>query len=715
MCGLVGFISSSQNVIDELELVASSMALAIASRGPDDDGIWTTKNATKINNSKYSTNFIVNSGNDKSQTDYGLALGFRRLSILDLTNAGHQPMTSPSERYVITFNGEIYNHNDLRSLFPKTKNWTGHSDTETLLACFELFGIIETLKKTVGMFSIAVWDKELEILHLTRDRFGEKPLYYGWTGVLNGSIQDFVFGSELKALRAFPGFSNLICRDALALFMKFTYVPSPYSIHEGIFKLEPGCILSINTNKLINLPPLDKPIRPGSEQGALSMHRWWSLANVVQTGSKNLIGSEIQAINMLEECLFESVKIQSIADVPLGAFLSGGIDSSTIVALMQSQSKNPVKTFTIGFEEAGFDESKHAKAVAKHLKTDHTEVFVTSRETLDLISDLPIIFDEPFADSSQIPTHLVCKLAKAQVTVALSGDGGDELFGGYNRYLWGSRIWKRLDWMPYQARLVLGSSIQKVPKGAWNFFGSTISSAFQNSTGNLWLGDKAHKLANRLKSVRNIDELYVSLVSEWQDPSLVVKKKTKSILESFKLADTDPSTRSECILDDALPLVGTEEHQLRMMYRDSMTYLPDDILCKVDRSSMACSLETRVPFLDHRVAELAWRLPLDMKIRNGQGKWALRQVLYKYVPKELIDRPKAGFGVPVGQWLRGPLREWAEELLKTERLQLDGYFYPEPIRMKWQEHLSGKFDHTASIWTVLMFQSWLDIYKTTKK
>ena len=699
MCGFAGFITTQSSVLDEIEPTATSMAKAISSRGPDDAGVWS---AISFKSHEKKLNF---------PNKFGIALGFRRLSIIELSEAGHQPMTSHSGRYVITFNGEIYNHLALRSLLPGSFAWRGQSDTETLLACFESFGVQETLKKTVGMFSIALWDKELEILHLARDRFGEKPLYYGWTGGPKVGPPDFVFGSELKALRVFPNFNNSVSREALASYMRFTYVPTPYSIYEGIFKIEPGCLLSIKAN---SLPlPVTLPIRPGVTKDGLTMHRWWSLANVVQTGSQTPITSEAKAIQMLEDRLIESVKLQSTADVPLGAFLSGGIDSSTIVALMQAKASTPVKTFTIGFEEAGFDESPHAKAVAQHLKTEHTEIYVTSKDTQSIIHELPIIFDEPFADSSQIPTHLVSMLAKEQVTVALSGDGGDELFGGYSRYFWAPRIWKRLDWMPYKARLALGSVIKKVPYGAWDFLGRPLASIFNNPMGVVRFGEKAHKLANRLSWIRNMDDLYFSLVSEWQDPGLVVKSK-KSFVKSLKEAETETSIEPHSLLDDALPYAGIEEHQLRMMYWDSMTYLPDDILCKVDRAAMAASLETRVPFLDHRVAELAWRIPLNMKIRDGQGKWILRQVLNRYVPEALIDRPKSGFGVPVGQWLRGPLRQWAEELLKPERLDSDGYFYSKPIQHKWKEHLSGKFDHTVSLWTVLMFQSWLDFYKPTR-
>ena len=673
MCGFAGFLTVVPSEQANLEAAVTRMALAIQHRGPDDAGAWTDEQA-------------------------GIALGHRRLSIVDLSAAGHQPMDSANRRFVMVFNGEIYNHMALRSeleLADANMVWQGHSDTETLLAGFSAWGIEATLKKAVGMFAIALWDREQKTLTLARDRFGEKPLYYGWVG--SGSGTAFVFGSELKALRAYPGFVNPVCREALALYMRFTYVPAPHSIYQNIFKLEPGCMLSISGG--FPLAP-NAPVRPPAVHGGLKIHRWWSLADVVQGGAQNQITDEVEALKALEQRLADAVRLQSLADVPLGAFLSGGVDSSAIVALMQRQATRPVKTFTVGFEEAGFDESPHAKAVAQHLGTDHTELFVTAAEAQAVIPNLPAIYDEPFADSSQIPTHLVCKAARQQVTVALSGDAGDELFGGYNRYFWGPRIWSRLAWLPYSVRQSLGAAIRAVPTTGWDALSRPLNVLLSGSKGIASAGDKAHKLAARLGGVRNLDDLYLSLVSEWQDPASVVKGDVGANNGLLQ----EPAT----LLAALLPAPFLEQHQLRMMYRDSMTYLPDDILCKVDRAAMAASLETRVPFLDHRVAELAWQLPLHMKIRGNEGKWALRQVLYKYVPRELIERPKAGFGIPVGQWLRGPLRDWAESLLDEQRLLREGYFYPAPIRQKWVEHLSGRREHTASLWAVLMFHAWLD-------
>jgi asparagine synthase (glutamine-hydrolysing) len=637
MCGFAGLLAIDAVAPNEQEAVATRMALAITYRGPDYAGSWADAQA-------------------------GIALGHRRLAIVDLSAAGHQPMHSASDRYVMAFNGEIYNHLDLRAELNGIA-WRGHSDTETLLAGFEAWGVDATLKKAVGMFAIALWDKQNKKLTLARDRFGEKPLYYGWA---NGA---FVFGSELKALRAYPGFNNPVSREALAQYMRFTYVPAPLSIYQNIFKLEPGCLLTLD-----GLPHI-------ACNDSFTITKWWALADVVQAGQKNQITDELEVVGELELCLAKAVKLQSLADVPIGAFLSGGVDSSTIVALMQQQSTRPVKTFTVGFEEAGFDESPYAKAVAQHLGADHSELFVSSVEAQAVIHQLPNMYDEPFADSSQIATHLVCKAARQQVTVALSGDGGDELFGGYNRYFWGPRIWNWLAWVPYQVRQVLGQALTAVPVTKWDGLGGKL--------GVVRPGEKLNKLGRSIQGVRNLDDLYMSLVSEWQDPGSVVKW---------------AAGKADAVIQVPENISAAE----RMMYLDSMSYLPDDILCKVDRAAMSTSLETRVPFLDHRVAELAWRLPLHMKIRGNQGKWALRQVLYKYVPRELIDRPKAGFGIPVGQWLRGPLRGWAEGLLDAQRLEREGYFYPAPIRTKWAEHLSGKRDHTPSLWTVLMFQSWLE-------
>lgn len=631
------------------------MAEALAHRGPDDDGVWIDEAA-------------------------GVGLGHRRLAVIELSPAGHQPMHSACGRYVTAFNGEIYNHRELRTELERSgmrAAWRGQSDTETLLACFARWGIVETLRRVVGMFAIALWDRSERRLYLARDRMGEKPLYYGWT---QGA---FVFGSELKALRRYPGFDNLVDRDVLALYARFQYVPAPYAIYRSIYKLEPGCVLSLCASDASSRP-CEAPRAP-ARLGSLTVERYWSLAEVARRGLDDPIGDERTAVDELEETLSTAVRLQALADVPLGAFLSGGVDSSTIVALMQRQTTARMRTFTIGFEESGYDEAENARAVARHLGTDHTELYVSPKQALAVIPDLPRLYCEPFADSSQIPTHLVSQMASRHVTVALSGDGGDELFGGYNRYVHGQRIWNAVGRLPRPLRRVAGAGLEAVAPSTWNAFGKCLPIASQAGS----VGDKIHKVARAMARSDSPDDLYLSLVTQWEDSVTVWGARSLP-------------TR----LDDRAALRNVHEPEHRMMLLDGLTYLPDDILHKVDRAAMGASLETRVPLLDHRVAELAWRLPLDMKIRNGQGKWALRQVLYRHVPRELIERPKAGFAVPVGQWLRGPLRDWAEDLLSPLRLADEGHFSCEPVRRKWNQHLAGSHDWTPALWAVLMFQAW---------
>lgn len=676
MCGLAGVIARSARAEWQLREVARTMAVAISHRGPDDAGEWL-------------------------DCESGVAIAHRRLSIVDLSPAGHQPMLSADGRYVIAYNGEIYNHAEIRAELEQgnaAPAWRGHSDTETLLAAVERWGIEGALARAVGMFAIALWDTRERTLFLARDRFGEKPLYYGWVGC--GDQRAFAFGSELKALRAYPGFANEICREALAQYMRFVYVPAPRSIYKGIYKLEPGCMLVLR-GEAPATPP-SAPLRGGDSYGSISVRRWWSLAQVVEAGAANPITDEREAVDELERVLARAVQQQSLADVPLGAFLSGGVDSSAIVALMQRHSSQPVKTFTIGFEEKSYDESDHARAVAHHLGTLHTELYVTAAEARDVIPMLPAMYDEPFADSSQIPTFLVSKAARRHVTVALSGDAGDELFGGYNRYFWGPRIWSKLSWLPYPARRALGAGMMWLPVSGWDALVAPLNAVLPATRGVRRAGDKAHKLAARLVGVHSLDELYRSLVSEWQDPgSLVLGENGRPIVE--------PASA----LDDATPTVGADEGQLRMMYRDALTYLPDDILCKVDRAAMASSLETRVPFLDHRVAELAWRMPLSMKIRGDEGKWVLRQLLYRHVPRGLIERPKAGFGVPIGEWLRGPLRAWSEQLLSTDYLRASTMFDAQQVLGKWHDHISGRRDHTHALWSVLSALAFLQAQGAT--
>lgn len=659
MCGLTGIFDRSGTPSDTLRQRAGAMAARLVHRGPDADGVW---------------------------GEGPIAMGHRRLAILDLSAAGAQPMLSACGRFVIVFNGEIYNHLDLRRSLDASgvaRTWRGHSDTETLLAAIECWGLDETLRRASGMFALALWDRRERRLSLARDRIGEKPLYWGWAG------SALVFGSELKALRAHPGFVGGIDRGALAQYLRFTYVPAPRSIHPGIYKLEPGTILEV-AGQPPKTPPAE-PIRPGEKYQGLSIRRYWFLNEVIEAGARNPIVDEAEALVALEQSLSAAVGRQMLSDVPLGAFLSGGVDSSIIVALMQAQSNLPIKSFTIGFEDADFDESPYAEAVAHHLGTDHVTLRVTEAETQAVIPDLPHLYDEPFADSSQIPTHAVCRAARTQVTVALSGDGGDELFGGYNRYFWGPKIWNRFGVLPHPVRKALGHAIATVPIGLWDTGGKVYEKLKGSKAGVPRLGDKAHRLGARLRNVHTSDDLYRSLVSEWLPETGILAYK-----------NTEPPS----FLNDPLPGYGVEDPAARMMFQDMRSYLPDDILCKIDRAAMAVSLETRVPFLDMGVIALAARLPVSMKIRNGSGKWALRQVLYRHVPPELIDRPKAGFAIPVGQWLRGPLRDWAESLLATERLAADGLLNPAPIRQAWKEHLSGHRDWTPRLWAILMLLAW---------
>ncbi|MDO8310695.1 MAG: asparagine synthase (glutamine-hydrolyzing), partial [Sideroxyarcus sp.] len=532
-----------------------------------------------------------------------------------------------SGRFVIAFNGEIYNHLELRKeleALGRAPSWRGHSDTETLLAGFEVWGIEATIKKSIGMFAIALWDRQERTLTLARDRMGEKPLYFGWQG--DGERRSFLFGSELKALKAHPVFSAGIDRGALCLLLRHNYIPAPYSIYQGISKLEPGCLLSIS---------LDQP-EP-------KIWKYWDTLEVARDGIKNrFAGTPDEAVDALEQLAKDAVRQQMMADVPLGAFLSGGIDSSTVVALMQTQSSRPVKTFTIGFNESGYNEAEHAKAVAQHLGTDHTELYVTPQQAMDVIPRLPSLYCEPFADSSQIPTFLVSQLARQHVTVSLSGDAGDELFCGYNRYRLTNSLWRKLSAVPAPLRSLAAKGITAISPDKWDRMARFLPGSARHST----MGDKLHKGASVLAS-RTVDDLYLGMVSHLRDPA------------AWVIGGKEPSTqlsRHHLELDE---LNAVE----RMMALDAISYLPDDILAKVDRAAMGVSLESRVPFLDHRVVEFAWSLPLEYKLRDGQTKWPLRQVLYRHVPRELIDRPKMGFGIPIDHWLRGPLRDWAETLL----------------------------------------------------
>lgn len=638
------------------------MADTLRHRGPDDSGIWTDPSA-------------------------GMALGHRRLSILDLSAAGHQPMVSRCGRFVLAFNGEIYNHLDLRRdlnnpVAPSSSDevtlgisWRGHSDTETLLACFVAWGIERTLQSIVGMFALALWDRETHTLTLSRDRVGEKPLYYGWQG------NCFLFGSELKALKAHPCFCAEVDRGALVLLLRHNYVPAPYSIYEGIQKLLPGTYLQVEG---AGASDADLSSRDAGEPA-----RYWSFAQVAERGAATpFMGSDQDAVDELEQRLQAAVSAQMLADVPLGALLSGGLDSTTVTALMQSNSSQPILTFTVGFEDRQYDEATHARAVAKNLGTNHTELRLGADDALELIPQIPEMYDEPFADSSQLPTYLVMKLACQHVKVALSGDAGDELFGGYKRYLLAPKLWQWLGWMPQRLRQQLGGGLLKLPPELINRLLKPVA----NRSGMVMLSDKVEKLGNRLCNVDCIDDLYVSLVSEWPDPAGLVLN----------------ARLPRNLLDERASWPSLQDPVARMMIVDGLTYLPDDILVKVDRAAMAVSLETRAPFLDRDLIEFAWTLPMHMKIRDGQGKWIVRRLLDRYVPRELVERPKMGFGIPLDAWLRGPLRDWAESLLAEQRLEREGFFDPALVRATWNAHQAGSASFGYRLWSVLMFQAWLE-------
>ncbi|MEM8501172.1 MAG: asparagine synthase (glutamine-hydrolyzing) [Pseudomonadota bacterium] len=642
MCGFSGYVSREFDSEQALEILGR-MGDAIRHRGPDSGGVWHSQEA-------------------------GVGLAHRRLSIVDLSIAGNQPMHSPGGQFVLAYNGEIYNHISLRSELEQQSthiNWRGHSDTETLLAGFETWGVKETIKKAAGMFAFALWDSHAKVLTLGRDRLGEKPLYFGWHN------DTLLFGSELRSLKAHPSFNAKICRDSLCLFLRHNYVPTPYSIYEGISKLEPGTLLTIDTET----------------KRSSTITYWSAIETAISSQQNHYKGSAQEIVDELDGALRKAVAQQMMSDVPLGAFLSGGIDSSSVVALMQTQSMQPVKTFSIGFHEQGFNEAEYAKLVAEHLGTEHTELYVTDQEALAVVPKLPDIYDEPFADSSQVPTYLVSKLAKEHVTVALSGDGGDELFCGYSRYELSNRLWSKLSHVPVWARSLAADAVARIPQGSLN----SISAMGPVATRVANFGDKIKKGAGVISST-SPDELYYALLSHHRSPSELV------------IDGVEPQTKLTCLRPDLGELTDVE----RMMAFDATNYLPDDILVKVDRAAMSVSLETRVPFLHHEVFEFAWRLPLDSKLRGNVTKWPLRELLARHVPRALFERPKMGFGVPYNQWLRGPLREWASELLDSERLAREGFFRPEPVVRIWEEHLSGKRDCAGWLWSILMFQAWLE-------
>ena len=642
MCGLTGFLDLKRSApATVLEQTVRRMADRLVHRGPDEGGVWVDEAA-------------------------GVALGHRRLSIVDLTVAGRQPMQSASGRFILSYNGEIYNADDLRAELGSGVAWRGHSDTEVLAEAIAAWGLEKAISKSAGMFALAVFDRETRLLSLVRDRLGKKPLYYTRQGAL------FLFGSELRALRAHPEFRAEIDRDALVGFVRRGHYLEPATVYAGVVQLEPGHILTIGPD------------------GATSNKPYWTLRErIAQVRAQPFAGSPVEAVDALSGLLSDAVKRRMVADVPVGAFLSGGYDSSAVVALMQSVSQRPVRSFSIGFSQDDYNEAPYAREVARHLKTDHTEFMVTPKETLDVIPGLPSIYDEPFADSSQIPTYLVSKLARGQVKVALSGDGGDELFAGYNRYNLGEVMRRKTRHLPLPARRAVASALASTRPQTLDRLAKLIPVRHRPA----YLGDKLHKLAGVLA----LDEagVYRQLTSQWpDDPAGVVIGGKETI---WPVADEE----LVALLPDTIE---------RMQYYDTLGYLPGDILAKVDRASMAVSLEVRAPLLDHRVAEFAWSLPLDLKIRKGQAKWVLRQVLYRHVPASLLDRPKAGFSVPVGDWLRTDLRDWAEDLLDEGKLREAGFFNPAPIRRLWADHLGGVRNGQYALWSVLMFEAWRRVY-----
>ncbi|HEX6039715.1 asparagine synthase (glutamine-hydrolyzing) [Longimicrobium sp.] len=646
MCGFTGFVALSRDRSEEwLASTVRAMAGSLRHRGPDDAGEWVDAPA-------------------------GVALGFRRLSIIDLSPAGHQPMVSASGRYVITFNGEAYNFEAVRrelagaGLAPAFR---GHSDTEVVLAAVEAWGLEAAVRRFVGMFAFALWDRRERRLHLVRDRLGVKPLYYGRMG------SAFLWGSELKSLRRHPAFDAEVDRSSIADLLRVAYVPAPHTIYAGVHKLLPGTILTLD-----------------AETGRTETRAYWTARGAAEAGLADPFrGTEAEAVDALDALLRDAVGLRMVADVPLGVFLSGGIDSSVVVAQMQAQSTRPVKTFSIGFREEAYDEAAHAREVARHLGTDHTELYATPEEAQAVIPLLPSLYDEPFADSSQIPTYLVCSLARQHVTVALSGDGGDELFAGYNRYFWGRGVWDRVGGVPRPLRRAAAAGMRALSPGAWDRVFGALGPVLPGAMRQRMPGDRLHKLAGVL-GVGGPDEMYRRLVAVWNESGGVVRG-----------ADVHSPAYEED--GRAAPL---DDFTLRMMQRDLVSYLPDDILVKVDRASMGVSLEAREPLLDHRLVEFAWRLPLSMKMEGVRGKKVLREVLYRYVPREMVERPKMGFGIPIHAWLRGPLRPWAEELLDEGRLRNEGFFDAARVRAVWRDHLSGRRNRQYQLWGVLMFQAW---------
>ena len=644
MCGIAGTFSPSRaGDGDWLQNQASRMSGALAHRGPDASGIWTDQSA-------------------------GIALGHSRLAVIDPSFDGHQPMSSRGGDHVLIFNGEIYNFDDLRCrLIREGERFRGHSDTEVFLASLVRWGVGDTLRSSNGMFAFALWDRKERRLTLGRDRLGQKPLYYGWVGT------SFVFGSELKAFTAHDGFAAHVDPDAVGLFLRFGYVPEPWCIWSGLAKLSPGTLVEIHSSDVLarRIP---------------KVQRYWSARTAARLGSNHLLQRSDDASEKLDALLSDAVRLCMVSDVPIGAFLSGGVDSSLITALMQAHSPHPVRTFTIGFSDTGFDEATYAREIARHLGTDHTDLYISEADALRVIPSLPVLYDEPFADPSQIPTYLLSKLAREHVTVSLSGDGGDELFGGYNRYRWGQAVARTMHALPVSLRSSLGWLAGGLPVSGWD----ALAKVLPNRVRPPQLGDKMQKLIGIL-DVDSREEMYWQLASVWQYPD-------GTILGSGSGGEK---------LQNFYEWPATGHFVTDMMLLDTETYLPGDILTKLDRASMGVGLEARVPFLDHRVVEFAWLLPLSMKLKRGQSKWIIRQILRRYVPDLLLDRPKTGFNVPIDRWLRGALRPWAEELLDERTLRNQEFLEPSVISALWAEHLGGNHNRQHELWNILMFQAWL--------
>lgn len=646
MCGVAGvWDRPRKSAPAAVTAVAEAMTDTLGHRGPDEGAVFADVGAW-------------------------FALGHRRLSIIELSPAGAQPMISSCGRFVISYNGEVYNAAELRPELELTgRRFRGHCDTEVIVEGAAVWGVEATVRRLIGMFAIALWDRRERVLYLIRDRLGIKPLYWA-------NFDDrVVFGSELKALRADNGWTPALDRDGLAAYLRFAYVPAPHTIYRGVRKLPPGTILTVR------------------ERGVPKIRSFWSLADVASAGqSSRLDVSEEEATKRLDALLRDAVGRRMVADVPLGAFLSGGIDSSTVVALMQAQSPRPVRSFSIGFREPGFDEAPYAAEVARHLGTDHTELYISPDHAVSVIPQLATIYDEPFADSSQIPTFLISEMTRRHVTVALSGDGGDELFGGYTRYLRGLTLWRLVRRLPQPVRSLAATGASAISPSAWGALGAVIPGSMRPAQ----FGPKMHKLAGMLAGEPEASVLYRQMVTQWADR------------ENIVIGGTEP----EGPLDDRRITELVPDFIERMQYLDTMTYLPDDILTKVDRASMAVSLEVRVPLLDHRVVAFSWMLPSAMKGADGVGKRMLRRVLSRYIPRELMERPKMGFAVPIHDWLRGPLRPWADLLLDERRLAAEGIFHPAPIVKRWREHLAGSHDWHNSLWAVLIFQAWKDRWLT---